>query len=451
MKLACIFDDKRVSHFSGEGIHTYCSFLFDALLKNDESFKLELYVYSFNMNNFMKMFGFLNEKYPGRVSFIDESLSTNDKKFYTYKYYKYILFHKFFKFVNLFLKTSKYGNKVSKYEEKMNGASCYNVKKIRKNLKQIIMNSDADAIYVPFITYELGKEINKPILIMIHDIFSIPLRNLFFSVNPKIDKHNKQIIDNLSQYATKKSIFISTSAYTVNEHLMKYIPNLEKSQTRVIPLPPLIQKFDTNQILSKEDFGNKYNIDCKYIAYPSQVRPNKNFIVILKALNELSKENVKIKLVTTGNFSDLECTKNYIINNNLQEYVLETGRISSEDLFMLYKYSDLVVVPTIIEGFGISGQCLEALEVGEIPIIHSKAMGIKESLESVGLSFESADLNWFDLDDYKVLAQKIKDVIENPNLHIEKQKHIINAYSKTLWEGVTKKYYKIIEEELNKK
>lgn len=450
MKLACIFDDKRISHFKGEGIHTYCSFLFDALLKNDDTFQMELYVYSFNMTNLIEMFGFLSKKYPGRISFIDETVLTKDKKFYTYKYYKYVLFHNFFKFINMFFKISKCSNMILKYETKMKDGYCYNINKLKKNLKQAINASDADAIYVPFITYELGKEINKPTLIMVHDIFSLPLRNLFFSINPKIDKHNNQIIHNLAQYAAKKSVFISTSSYTVNEHLLKYIPNLKKEQTKVIPFPPLIRKFDKNKIIAKEAFKLKYKIDCKYIAYPSQVRPNKNFIVILKALNELAKEDIKIKLVTTGNFSNLEQTESYIVNNHLQEYVLETGKISEEDLFMLYKYSDMVVVSTIIEGLGISGQCLEALEVGGIPVIHSKAMGVEESLESVGLSFKSADLNWFDLDDYKTLAKKIKDVIDNPKLHIEKQKHIINAYSKTLWEGVSKNYYKIIEEELSK-
>ena len=129
--------------------------------------------------------------------------------------------------------------------------------------------------------------------------------------------------------------------------------------------------------------------------------------------------------------------------------IIETGSLSEQDLYALYKYANLTVIPTIIEGPGMPQQTLETLILKNIPIIHSKAWGIKESLESVGLSMETADLNWFDLDDDKTLAQKIEDVLNNPAPHIKKQKHILSAYTKRTWEDTACDYMKVFEKAIN--
>ena len=75
---------------------------------------------------------------------------------------------------------------------------------------------------------------------------------------------------------------------------------------------------------------------------------------------------------------------------------------------------------------------------------------IKESLESVGLSMETADLNWVNLDDDKGLANKIENILSNPEPHIEKQKHIIEAYTKRTWADVAHDYMDVFEKVIGK-
>ena len=58
---------------------------------------------------------------------------------------------------------------------------------------------------------------------------------------------------------------------------------------------------------------------------------------------------------------------------------------------------------------------------------------------------ETADLNWFELDDYEGLARTIEEVISNPQQHIEKQKHILSAYLKRTWQEVANDYMEIIK------
>ena len=76
---------------------------------------------------------------------------------------------------------------------------------------------------------------------------------------------------------------------------------------------------------------------------------------------------------------------------------------------------------------GISSQALEALKIGGIPIIHARTLGMEGFLEKIGMTFESADLNWVETDDSHSMAQKIIDVLQNPEKCIQKQKVIRKA------------------------
>ena len=109
----------------------------------------------------------------------------------------------------------------------------------------------------------------------------------------------------------------------------------------------------------------------------------------------------------------------------------------------------MVVATTIIEGIGMSGQIMEALKIGGIPVIHGISDGLPDAFASRGLSLQSMDLNWFEKYDYETLAEKIIDVLDNPQKHIEKQKHIIEKFCALNWKDTADKYNKLIMEILN--
>jgi hypothetical protein len=157
-------------------------------------------------------------------------------------------------------------------------------------------------------------------------------------------------------------------------------------------------------------------------------------------------ENLISGMISSDNtliINDIQPTVEFLEAIDISDQIIEIGDLSKEDLFALYKYSSIVICSTIIECPGMSTQCLEALNIGDIPVIHSKSIGMKESLESVGLSFETADLNWFDFNDYLGLADRIEYVLADPKSHIEKQKHIISYYTKNDWKKTGKKYLEL--------
>ena len=122
--------------------------------------------------------------------------------------------------------------KKEKYKNKIN--YLYSIKeneilhdKMKKNLiKKIKKYSKADVCYSLFISLKLGKYFNCPKFVQVHDLFTIPLFDLFkddFGGEKSLKKTNNQFLENLKEYAEKDSIFISSSEYVAKNHSLKYI------------------------------------------------------------------------------------------------------------------------------------------------------------------------------------------------------------------------------------
>lgn len=460
MRIAIPYDFKHTTDIRREGIGVYLRFLLESILQVSQNITLEFYVYDFNKRNLECFLKDLISKYPKRIIIIDNSFFTVSE----YLAFPFILCLYIFKFFYNKLKiyfyiicffisrNKKYAKKIFKrkkifnqyFQFKKNYLKNQNIKIKRKKLQKKAKESNADVMYAFFVLIELGHYFKCKKIVQVHDLFTVDLPLLFATQFFNIEEFNKQILTNLGKYAKKNAIFVSSSKYIKNQHCLKYIPNITDGQSHIISFPPMITNYKkTNEDI--EHFKNRYNITLPYLAFPSQNRPNKNWKLIFKALKILKDKGIYLQFVTTGKINDLESDKILINNLGIKHLILEIGSISNEDLFLLYKYSSIHVASTIIEGMGISGQALEALNVGGIPIIHVRSLGIKESLENVGLTLETADLNWIDINDEVALAQKMEDILRNPNPHIKKQEHIIKAYTIRTWTDVANDYIKLFE------
>ncbi len=437
-------------NFAREGIIVYTRNILDALLRENKNLKLEIWHYSFNILTFKEIFRDLIEKYKNRIVFCDEMLYSIKSYFettYKKKKIKYHLRSAFLKFAYFLTKNEKFKRKKQKMKNKLleRKVTYFSSEELLK--KSIEKCSKASYCYIPAKNLTSGQYFSCPKFLQIHDLLEmIPeIETLFIPLIPNIAEINKKTINNLNQYAKLNTKFITSNKFTRDEEILKYT-NIKKDNVSIITFPSMIKNFQKHDILDEIKVRKKYNIKGNYIFYPTQNRPNKNFIVLLKALNELKKDGIIVKLVTTGRIDSYPPDLDFVNKSNINDLILEIGMIPEEDVYALYKYSTLSVITTKIEGLGMPGQALEALSIGNIPVICSKCLGVKESLESVGLNFETADLNWFEPDDYKDLVKKIKDVLNNPKKHTEKQKDIISYYTKRTWEDIAKDYLKLFKD-----
>ena len=326
------------------------------------------------------------------------------------------------------------------YQNKYN-ESFFNLEKAIKGF------SNANVCFVPFVTLQTALKLDIPKVVQVHDLFTIQFYDLFKNKTKTLanyKKYNKNVINNLNNYIIQNAKFICSSNHTKKYQILKYLPTLTADDCNVISFPPLVYKFRENEVLDENTFREKNKINGDYIAFPSQNRPNKNLIQLLEAILKVNQNGIDIKLVTTGKMNDLKDTSVFLKKH--KKLIIEVNKLELNELYCLYKYSKMVVCPNIIEGMGISGQCLEALSIGNIPVVHVKSYGILESLQSVGLDYDSADLNWIDIGDVEGMTRKICEVYNNPAKHITKQKDIVLAYEKKSWKQVCQEMLHVFNE-----
>jgi len=128
-----------------------------------------------------------------------------------------------------------------------------------------------------------------------------------------------------------------------------------------------------NNIFQKElaiDIQNqvakKYDLPDKFLLYVGTIEERKNLLNLLKAIKKIPNQ----KLVVIGNGKKYKrlCLE-YIRINNLEKNVLFLKNISLNDIRAIYSKAEIMIYPSIFEGFGIP--ILEAL-FSKLPVITSK-------------------------------------------------------------------------------
>ena len=117
---------------------------------------------------------------------------------------------------------------------------------------------------------------------------------------------------------------------------------------------------------TKRDVQKKYNLPEDYILSVGSIEERKNLLTILKTLLELPHQ----KLVVIGDGKDYKMTCDRFIDaHNLSDRVLFLNGIDSQEMAAVYQNAQMLIYPSIFEGFGIP--ILEAL-FSKTPVISTK-------------------------------------------------------------------------------
>ena len=135
--------------------------------------------------------------------------------------------------------------------------------------------------------------------------------------------------------------------------------------------------------LQKKTSNNSKN---PYILSVSTVLPRKNYFNLIQAINFL-KDKIPHKLVIVGGYNSKNISKlqKFIKQHNLNHKVEFTGFVNDEELDKKYSQADMLVIPSLYEGFGLP--VLEGLSRG-IPVICSSIPPFKEVGGDVAIYFD---------------------------------------------------------------
>lgn len=187
---------------------------------------------------------------------------------------------------------------------------------------------------------------------------------------------------------------------------------------KVAKINPFI---DTEEFVVEgdNDFREKFGIpvDDNLVLCVSRIDPRKGQEYLIEAMAEVVKEHPDTTCIFIGNGS---LTKKFIGRTNrleelearvsergLDKKVRFLGKVSQDDLMKAYSACDMLVQPSINEGFGLV--ISEAMCFGK-PVIGSNVGGIPEQIADGfnGLLFMPKD--------HMALASHIKKLIEDPAL-----------------------------------
>ena len=226
--------------------------------------------------------------------------------------------------------------------------------------------------------------------------------------------------------ALKSASVLHATSFKEAENLLKLNLNLP-----VAVIPNGVEQ-SINKDIGKK-FDNKKFIKKKNFLYVGRIHPKKGLMNLLRVWNIIFKNNKNCDLIIAGypELNYLEKLKNYVNNNNLSGNVKFIGPVEGDDLVNLYKNSDIFVLPTYSENFGIV--VAEALSYG-IPVITTTGTPWK--------ILEENNCGWYIEPQLESLKKALLEAFEiNKNDYSIKSKNAINLSKSFNWKKISKSFF----------
>lgn len=184
-----------------------------------------------------------------------------------------------------------------------------------------------------------------------------------YNPNYKIKPHKNIFFKNIIKFLLNRADKIVAHSKDVKEKAIKYYKI--KKDIKIIPIGYKPFKF---QKVSRSDLGLKKN--DFYLISVSRLIPRKRIDRIIKALDAIEDQNIKLLLLGDG--PEQDNLKDIVNKYTLKDRVKFLGFVSEEKKYQYLNCADLFISVSEHEGFGINFQ--EALYCG-LPIITTKSGG----------------------------------------------------------------------------
>ncbi len=164
-----------------------------------------------------------------------------------------------------------------------------------------------------------------------------------------------------------------------------YYP-IDEGRTRVIPegVDQHFWKKPARGVMTR--MVKKYQLDCPFILTVGARRPHKNHALLVNAFARIA-DRIPHDLIFVGpaNSRFTDDTIDAVYSNNMQGRVRFLDWVPEVELPGFYRLTDLVVLPSIIEGFGLPA--LEAMASGTA-VIAAGNTSYKEVIDDAGILFD---------------------------------------------------------------
>jgi glycosyltransferase involved in cell wall biosynthesis len=189
---------------------------------------------------------------------------------------------------------------------------------------------------------------------------------------------------------------ITVSHFTRNTVIRKY----GISPLKVVTVHNGVEPLDTNE--NRETW--KIRTQDKIVTYLGRITSQKGPEYFIEAAYKILKRMDNIRFVMAGGGDMLQKMIEYVAKLGISDKFHFTGFLKGNDVYRMYATSDVYVMPSVSEPFGIAP--LEAMQ-GNVPVIISKQSGVSEVLT------HAIKIDFWDTD---AMADAIHGIISYPVL-----------------------------------
>ncbi len=233
-------------------------------------------------------------------------------------------------------------------------------------------------------------------------------------------EHLNQDIYNIERYGLHAADHvIAVSQYTKNNIVERYSVSPEKITVvhnglfRHQPIAPLRYALPQH--------------DLKMVLFLGRLTYQKGAFYFIEAAKQILAQRRDIQFVIAGEGDLLSSAIEQVATLKLGTHIHFTHFLDRDAVSRIYDLSDVYVMPSVSEPFGIA--CLEALE-HHVPVIISKQSGVAEVLDN---------MMTVDFWDTQVLAKQIMALIDQPELRAALLNNIDEKLDQLTWVRLTKK------------
>ena len=275
-------------------------------------------------------------------------------------------------------------------------------------LKEI---NKCDAYFTPYFNIPSGIKI--PVFSTIHDMIFPDMPEL----TSKIGLMARMFF---YKRASKKSDLIFTVSKFSEERIMHFLPKTKKTKVIYNGLSEyIINSLKNHSFAEKKD---------DYILFVGNIKKHKGLKTLITAFTNAKQNGFNKKLFIVGNaenFRTKDTEIENLIENAPKDSIIFTGFLSDEQLLSYLKNADLLVQPSLYEGFGIPP--LEAMSLGP-PVLISDIPVFKEIYETFPVTYFKAG----NTDDLSLkLINMYKNVDNLPKIHLSTEQKDKYTYDKT--------------------
>ncbi len=230
----------------------------------------------------------------------------------------------------------------------------------------------------------------------------------------------------LKVISKKASAILTVSEYTKND-LLNSFPGLRPDKVFVTheAVSPFFRKVDDPEILKRAK--KTFSLEKPFVLSVGSLKPHKNIPALIRAIAALrTKKEFSHELVLVGRKDE----NNPELLKLMQEhsFVHYLGELGDEDILLLYNLTDVFVLPSFREGFGLP--VLEAMACGA-PVICSNQTSLPEVAGEAGLFFDPHKVD--------ALEELLYNILQNNELRKKMSRAGLERVKQFSWERTAKK------------